>query len=184
MKKFILPSLVGGLILFFWQFLSFAAINLHGSAQEYTPLDRDILAFLAELDLEEGMYALGSPSPEERADPDGLGAEYMARMEGQPHAVLNYRSEWRGNMLPNLIRSLVMNLLTAALMFWLVGQLSNPTLGKRVAVAVGIGFLGFMFYPYSNFIWFKNPDIWAHLADAVIPFALIGAVFSTFSGHS
>jgi len=31
-----------------------------------------------------------------------------------------------------------------------------------------------MFYPYSNFIWYKNPDIWAHLADSVVPFALIG----------
>ena len=109
MKTFLLPTVLGGVILFFWQFLSFAAINLHGDAQEYTPLDRDILAHLAELNLEEGMYALGSPSPEERADPEGLGAEYMARMEGQPYAVLNYQLEWRGNMSPNLIRSLVMN---------------------------------------------------------------------------
>ena len=42
MKTFLLPTVLGGVILFFWQFLSFAAINLHGEAQEYTPLDRDI----------------------------------------------------------------------------------------------------------------------------------------------
>ena len=48
MKSFVFPTVLGGLLLFFWQFLSFAAINLHGQAQEYTPLDRDILAHLAE----------------------------------------------------------------------------------------------------------------------------------------
>ena len=180
MRRLLLSSLAGGLILFFWQFLSFAGLNLHGAAQEYTPLDQEILAHLAKLDLDEGMYALGSPSPEERADPDGLGAEYMARMEGQPHAVLNYRHAWSGNMLPNLLRSLMMNVLTALLLVWLLGQISDPTLGKRIGIAVAVGFIGFMFYPYSNFIWYKNPDIWAHLADSVVPFALIGLLSSRF----
>jgi hypothetical protein len=180
MKRLLLFSLAGGLTLFFWQFLSFAALNFHGSAQEYTPLDQEILAHLAQLNLDEGMYALGSPSPEERADPDGLGAEYMARMEGQPYAVLNYQYEWSSNMLPNLLRSLVMNVLTALLLFWLLGQISNPTLGKRLGIALAVGFIGFMFYPYSNFIWHKTPDIWAHLADSVVPFALIGLLSSRF----
>ena len=176
MKAFTLATVAGGLILFVWQFLSFAAINLHGPAQEYTPLDREILAHLAELNLEEGMYALGSPSPEERADPEGLGADYMARMEGQPYGVLNYQHEWRGDMTPNLLRSLVMNLLTAALLAWLVGKLNASTLTTKVGLCVAVGFVGFMFYPYSTFIWFKNPDIVAHMIDAVVPFALVGAL--------
>ena len=33
MKNPIVYTLVGGLVLFVWQFLSFAAINLHGEAQ-------------------------------------------------------------------------------------------------------------------------------------------------------
>ena len=83
----------------------------------------------------------------------------MARMEGQPYAVLNYQLEWRGDMSPNLIRSLVMNLLISGLLIWLLGQLRNPTLFRRVMLAVAVGMVGFMFFPYSNFIWFKNPDI-------------------------
>ena len=145
MKPFVLSTVVGGFVLFFWQFLSFAAINLHGPAQEYTPLDREILAHLDALNLEEGMYALGSPSPEERADPDGLGAEYMARMEGKPYGVLNYQHEWRGDMTPNLIRSLVMNLIAAALITWLLSQSKNPTIVKRTITAVAIGFAGSFF---------------------------------------
>ena len=41
---------------------------------------------------------------------------------------------------------------------------------------MAVGFVGFMFYPYSTFIWFKNPDIVAHMIDAVVPFALVGAL--------
>ena len=176
MKPFVLSTVVGGLVLFFWQFLSFAAINLHGPAQEYTPLDREILAHLDALNLEQGMYALGSPSPEERADPEGLGAEYMARMEGQPYGVLNYQHEWRGDMTPNLIRSMFMNLLAAALISWLLSQAKHPTILKCALFSIAIGFAGFIFYPYSNFIWFKNPDIVAHLIDAIVPFALVGVL--------
>ena len=147
MKPSVLSTVVGGLVLFFWQFLFFAAINLHAPAQEYTPLDREILAHLDALNLEEGMYALGSPSPEERADPEGLGAEYMARMEGKPYGVLNYQHEWRGDMTPKLIRSLIMNLIAAALITWLLSQSKNPTILKRTITAVAIGFAGFIFYP-------------------------------------
>ena len=33
-----------------------------------------------------------------------------------------------------------------------------------------------MFFPYSNFIWFKNPDVWAHMIDATVPFAVLGLI--------
>ena len=158
-----------------WQFLSFAAINLHGDAQEYTPLDREILAHLAELNLEEGMYALGSPSPEERADPEGLGADYMARMEGQPYAVLNYQHEWRGDMTPNLLRSLVMNLLTSHVDL-AGGTAPTPPPCFDGGPVRAVGLVGFMFFPYSTFIWFKNPDIFAHMMDALVPFSVVGLV--------
>ena len=99
----------------------------------------------------------------------------MARMEGQPYGVLNYQHEWRGDMTPNLLRSLVMNLLTAALLAWLVGKLNAPTLTIKVGLCVAVG-CGVHVLPYSTFIWFKNPDIVAHMIDAVVPFALVGAL--------
>ena len=181
MKRLLFSSLAGGLILFFWQFLSFAAVNLHRSAQQYTPHQDEILAKLAELDLEEGMYALGSPSPEEAADYNGpLGEQYINDHQGKPHAVLNYHHELDLTMTSNLIRSLVMNLLTAFALFWLLGQLPVTSCTGRIFASVCIGLIGFMFVPYSNFIWFKNPDIWAHLIDAIVPFSILGALSSFF----
>ena len=173
MKNPIVYTLVGGLVLFVWQFLSFAAINLHGEAQTYTDKDQRILEFLDSIDLEPGMYALGAPSDAERSDP-ALQEGYMERMEGQPWAQLNYQAAWSNDMTGNLLRSLVMNLLTAFLLFWMMKNLADPTLSRRVMLAVFVGWAGFMFFPYSNFIWYKKPDIWAHLIDGTVPFAVLG----------
>lgn len=173
MKNPIVYTLVGGLVLFVWQFLSFAAINLHGEAQTYTEKDQQILEFLDSIDLEPGMYALGAPSDAERTDP-ALQEAYLERMEGQPWAQLNYQAAWSNDMTGNLLRSLVMNLLTAFLLFWMMKNLTDPTLVRRVMLAVFVGWAGFMFFPYSNFIWYKKPDIWAHLIDGTVPFALLG----------
>ena len=173
MKNPIVYTLVGGLVLFVWQFLSFAAINLHGEAQTYTEKDQQILEFLDSIDLEPGMYALGAPSDAERTDP-ALQEAYLERMEGQSWAQLNYQAAWSNDMTGNLLRSLVMNLLTAFLLFWMMKNLADPTLARRVMLAVFVGWAGFMFFPYSNFIWYKKPDIWAHLIDGTVPFALLG----------
>jgi len=97
MKSKLLFSLLGGCLLFVWQFVSYAGANLHGSMQEYTEQDQAILQYLEEIDLEFGMYALGSPSAEERADP-ALQEEYLKRTEGRPWAQLNYMDNWTNNM--------------------------------------------------------------------------------------
>ena len=173
MKNPVAYMFVGGLVLFIWQFLSFAALNLHGRAQSYTPKSDEIIDFLESIDLEHGMYALGAPSPEERSDP-GLQEEYLKRTEGNNWGVLNYQPNWTNNMFPNLGRGLFMNLLTALLLFQVIRGMGDRSLKRRISVAVAVGWMGFMFYPYSNFIWFKNPDIWAHLIDATVPFVLLG----------
>ena len=46
-KKHLLYTLIGGTILFFWQFLSHAALNLHADAQQYTQVQSEILDAIA-----------------------------------------------------------------------------------------------------------------------------------------
>ena len=178
MKKPIVYTLVGGLILFVWQFLSFAILNLHGSASEHTPLQDPILERLAELELEEGMYALGTLAQEDYQDPVKVEA-YLAEQDGQPWAILNYHKEWSSDMTPNLVRSLIMNLLIAFGLFWLFGKAAAQSKLTNVAIAVVVGLLAFAYHPYSQFIWFKAPDIWAHLLDSVVPFAMLGFLAPT-----
>jgi len=56
MKKAIIGSIVGALIIFIWQFLSFALINFHKPAQEYTDKQEAIMGFLDGQGLKDGGY--------------------------------------------------------------------------------------------------------------------------------
>ena len=58
MKKYLLFSLLGGLILFVYQFLSHAAIDLHKDFHQYTDKQDTITSFLQRLNLEEGSYMM------------------------------------------------------------------------------------------------------------------------------
>ena len=58
MKKTIVAALVGGIIIFIWQFLSFALINFHKPAQNYTDKQDAIMTFLNSQQLPEGGYIL------------------------------------------------------------------------------------------------------------------------------
>ena len=51
MTKAIIGSIVGGIILFFWQFLSHTILNLHKGAEQYTPKQDSIMAYLKAQDL-------------------------------------------------------------------------------------------------------------------------------------
>ena len=57
MKKSLIASIAGGIIIFFWQFLSNAALDLHRPASQSTPQQDSILAFLS-THLKEGKYFL------------------------------------------------------------------------------------------------------------------------------
>lgn len=173
MKNTLIFTLLGGLTLFIWQFLSFGMLNLHGSASAYTPLQDPILERLAELQLAEGMYALGSLPQADYADPEKYAA-FLEKQDGQPWAILNYHAVWQSDMTPNLIRSLSINFILAFAFLWVMRHLAVEGWKARVSAAVALGLIGFFFHPYSQFIWFKTPDIWAHLLDSLIPFALLG----------
>jgi len=54
--KVLIGSMVGGLILFFWQFLSWGLLNIHGSQMAYTPLESQVLECLKSSNLPEGEY--------------------------------------------------------------------------------------------------------------------------------
>lgn len=171
MKKTLLFALLGGIILFAWQFLSWAMPNFHQKAQQYTPLQDEVLKALEDSGLEEGMYVLGQPDP-------GLSkeayTEAMKNYEGKPWAVLNYLDKNDSSMAMNMIRGFIMMMLVSLLFFWMVRQQKDPTLMKRIFLGLGVGLIGFMFIPYAYFIWFKAPDIWAYLLDGIAPWVILG----------
>jgi hypothetical protein len=175
MIRKLLFSLFGGIIIFAWQFLSFAMPNFHKSASSYTPAQEEILQKIEELGLNEGMYYLGQPDPSLSSDAQ---REAMAAYEGKPWASLNYHKSMSMDMAMPMIRGLVVCFVISFLLFWMFRQQKNPTLANRLYLALAVGLIGFFFLPYSNFIWYKEPDIFAYLADGIVPWIILG-----FLGH-
>ena len=175
MKRKLLFSLIGAIVIFTWQFLSYAMPNFHKSASAYTPAQDSILNVIAKLGIKEGMYFLGQPDPAlSRAEQQAA----MEKMDGKPWAILNYHETNAMSMAMNMSRGFLVCFVIAFLLFWLILQQKNPTLINRMLLALAVGLIGFFFEPYTNFIWYKAPDIFAHFADAVVPWLILG-----FIGH-
>ena len=58
MKKTIIGAIVGGLIIFIWQTLSWTVLDAHRASQDYTPKQDTIMAFLNGTLDKEGGYLL------------------------------------------------------------------------------------------------------------------------------
>jgi hypothetical protein len=175
MKQKLLFSIIGAVIIFAWQFISFAMPNLHKSAAEYTPAQDSILQVLTKQGLGEGMYFLGQPDPSlSQAEQEAS----MEKMEGKPWAIINYHEANTMSMAMNMIRGFLVCFVISFLLFWLFQQQKNPSLINRLLLALAVGMIGFFFIPYTNFIWYKAPDIFAHFVDAIVPWVILG-----FIGH-
>ncbi len=171
MKKLLVAAIVGGIIIFLWQFLSFAALDLHRSSQQYSPKQDTILSVLR-ANLQEGKYYMPTV-------PDGASTEeetkLMEDMVGKDWAMVEYHAKYEDDMMINMIRSLLTNIVIVYLLGWLLtrgGALSFQTIFIASTV---VGVMAFLAFPYANFIWFKSPGIWSDFMDAVVPFALTGA---------
>ena len=100
MKKNIVASVVGGLILFLWQFLSWTILDMHRPMQNYTPKQQEILDFLGR-NLEQGNYYLPTT-------PKGATMEenekLMIESIGKPWAEIRYHKTMNINIPLNIIK--------------------------------------------------------------------------------
>lgn len=175
MKKHLLFSLIGAVIIFIWQFISFAMPNFHNPTHGYTPAQDEILQKFQELGLKEGMYVLGMP------DPSSTRSEMEATMknyEGKPWAVINYQMNNSMDMVMPMIRGFLICFVISFLLFWVFLQQNEASLKNRLFISIAVGLIGFFFVPYTRFIWYKEPDIWAYFADGIVPWLILG-----FVGH-
>ncbi len=173
MKTKLLFSLIGAIVIFAWQFLSNAWPNFHKSAAEYTPAQDSILQECLKQGLTEGMYFLGQPDPSLSMDQQ---KEMMKQLDGKPWAVINYHETNAMSMPMNMIRGFLVCFVISFLLFWLFIQQKDPTMINRILVALAVGMIGFFFVPYTSFIWYKAPGIFAHFADAIVPWVILGLI--------
>jgi hypothetical protein len=175
MKKLIPFSIIGGIILFFWQFMSNAMPDFHKNAHAYTPLQDSIMNQLDKLGLEEGQYMLGMPDPD-----DAEAVQESWNEETSTWAILNYRIDESNSMTMPMIRGVIVCIIISGLLFWILSQNPGSKLTVKLLISLVIGLIAFLYIPYSTFIWYKAPDIYAHLLDGVVPWLILGWIGHLF----
>jgi len=171
MKNIFVGSLVGGIIIFITQFLSWGILNLHGSAQQYTPKQNEILAYLNTQFDSSGGYFLPNYPPGATMDEQSKAMEDAA---GKPWAQVYYHKSMDTNMGVNMVRNLVTNILMVMLFCWIISGYTSNSFTKTFLAAIFIGLIVFMHGAYTQHIWYESFDLGAHLADYLVSWGLAG----------
>lgn len=171
MKKWIIGAIVGGILTFAWQTVSWTAMDLHRAANAYTPKQDTILNFLNSQFSEDGQFFMPMLPPGTSAEQYNA---YMKNVEGKPWAKVAYHKSWKTDMTGNIIRGLLVNIFMVALLIWILMKIPNPSFTTIFLSSLFTGLIAFTNFPYTTYIWYESADIRADLADAVIMWSLCG----------
>jgi hypothetical protein len=168
MKKLIIGGLVGGILVFAWQSLSWTILNLHAAEYKQAPNQDAVIGSLGQL--EEGQYMI--PRVNDNASTKEM-EDFQKSMEGKPWAVVNYHKSYDIDMTMNIIRGLIVAIVAAFFVCWVLMK-QTSTFGTTFISSLLIGVAGYLYIPYSGHIWFQNPGATTHLIDAIVSWGLCG----------
>jgi hypothetical protein len=169
MKKTVIASLVGGILFFFWQFLSWAALDLHRPMQEYSPKQAEVLDYLSK-NLEEGFYFM--PTVPSGTSSEEAQKNYEASM-GKPWAQIYYHNAMKNNMAMNMIRGLIAAFFVVFLVVWIINKIENRSFVSILSICLMVGLISYTSLSYTNSIWYETKSL-LDLRDAVVSWGLIG----------
>ncbi|MDR3714298.1 MAG: hypothetical protein P4L51_15885 [Puia sp.] len=171
MKKLAIGSIVGGILIFIWQTLSWTMFDLHRAGQEYTPKQDSIMSYLNSQFAEDGSYLLPS-------FPKGTSREEMEKQmkgsAGKPWMQIQYHKAMNVNMGANIFRGLIIDIIMVALLCWILMRIHPASFAKIFIACFLTGVIVFINSPYTIHIWYGKADIDAHLADALVSWSLCG----------
>lgn len=171
MNKQLVGTLVAGLILFIWQFISWNVLQLHQSEMQYTPKQDQIMEALTQLDLEEGHYMIPTVA-------DGASMEdqekLMENMIGKPWATVSYHKAFEVNMGMNMTRGFLLDLVSAFLLVWILMKFRENNFMTSLLASLAVGAIGYLTIPYLHQVWMET-DSTGYLIDTIVAWGLVGA---------
>jgi hypothetical protein len=173
MKKMIIGCIVGGLIIFAWQFLSWAALNLHTNQQKYTPKQDTVLAFLSSQFNEDGAYYMPNVPP---GTSSSEMEKQMKASEGKPWAQVFYHTSMPGmnSMFMNMARAFLVDIVIIWLLCWLLVKIPSASFTTIFTGTVFTGLITFLYGPYTMHIWYGSFDLMIHFLDVLVAWGVAG----------
>ena len=173
MKKWIIGSLVGAILVFAWQAASWMFLGTHAGEEKYTPAQDQILSTLASSNLQDGMYMLPTAKPGASMDEQ---QNLMKQNEGKPWAWIVYNNRRSVSMTTPMIMGFVIDLILVVLLISILVRGGLPSFTGIFTGAIAVGIFTFLWGPYMEHNWYNVPwsAIQGHLIDSVIAWGLCG----------
>ena len=174
MKKWLIGSLVGAILVFLWQFLSWTILPVHSGEAKYTPAQTEIMNALSASLKEDGTYMLPTVQPGASMDEH---QKLMTSMEGKPWATVIYRNSYKIDMVMPLVRGFLIDLVLVLILIYVLTRAGTPTAMRIFAGSIAVGFFTFLSGPYTMHNWFQTTtaSYLGHLLDAFVAWGLCGA---------
>ena len=173
MKKWLIGSLVGAILVFAWQFLSWTMLGIHDAEAKYTPAQDSIMNYLSSTLKEDGIYVLPTLPP--GASMDEMEA-HGEKMNGKPWATVTYKTAYVNGMTMPMVRGFLIDLFLVFSLIYILTRGGTPTGIRVIAGSVALGFFTWLWGPYTNHNWYQVPmdAITGHLIDALVAWGLVG----------
>ena len=170
-KHWIVGSLVGAIIVFAWQGLSWMVIGVHDKQMKYTPAQDQIMNVLSANLTEDGLYAMPSAATKKEME------EKAKEMEGKPWASVIYHKEHHMDIAMRMTRACLVDLFLVISLIYVLTRGGVVPIPRRVfsgSVAWGLAF--FLAGQYMGHVWFDLPwhMIMGDLFDNVVAWSLCG----------
>jgi hypothetical protein len=173
MKKWIIGSLVGAIIVFAWQALSWMMLDLHKAEHKYTASQDQIMSTLNAANLDEGTYVMPNSAPDASREQQ---EKVWKENNGKPWAMVVYGKAASADMTTPMIWGFVIDLLLVILMISIMVRGGLPSFIGIFTGCIAVGVFSFLWGPYMMHNWYQVPwsSISAHLYDAIIAWGLCG----------
>ncbi len=174
MKKSVIGAIVGGLLIFIWQTLSWTMLDLHRPSQDYTAKQDTIMSVLnATLEKEGGYLLPSAPQGASFEEANKVGEQGM----NKPWAFIQYHKSFNmsmNDMYINMFRGLVASMFMVWLLCWILAKWGKTSFVNVFMACIFTGLIVFINEPYNQYIWYKIFDVRAHLIDSLASWGLCG----------
>ena len=173
MKKWLIGSLVGAILVFAWQFLSWSLLGIHNGSMKYHPSQDSIISYLSSTLKEDGAYMLPTAPP---GTSEKVKQELMKQSEGKPWVSLIYHSKFEVKMTMQMIRGFLVDLFLVFSLIYILTRGGIPPPMRVFAGSVAAGLFSFLWGPYTGHNWFDLPMemIQGDLIDALAAWGICG----------
>jgi hypothetical protein len=181
MTRTIIASVVGAVILFIYQFLSWEVSPMHANSFKYVADQDAVMTALSQHLNEDGVYAMPMPPP---GSDMKTHEDLMKKNVGKPTAMIFYHSKMGGEMISTMIFGFLINLISVLIVVLILNKLMLPGFGGRLMATMAFALFVVFQTDLMNLNWFHTPwhFISIEIADILLGWLITGIWLAWYTG--